>query len=475
LSARFTLATLLLAIVPASLNAQAPSAVGGIHPNAEQRIARPLRYHPRGDAFVIHNGVERFNRPLYGGNTAFRVDGGDQPEFVLYLPGRGGNLRFAMRSRNETRWLHTAADITSGYRPGELFYEIRDPMLGAQGELRISALAYADTEGLILQVSSSGIASGVELLWAFGGVNGQRGRRDGDIGTEAVPISEWFQPKPEFAADNRVELTEAGSFKLEAKAATLVGVTSRPVVMRIADADHWIHPVELFAVRNESRPAGPAKPLVIGTLPLDAGSVYLSVQRISGGDGVNKELDVYDAVTAKRQQSDAPPLAGKLAAQFPAASLAARFQATREHFSTLRTRVAIDTPDPFLNAAIGALNVGADALWDEPQQVIMHGAIAWRAKLLGWRGPYALDALGWHERAQANFAYWFGRQNTDPIPLQLPPADEDSNLARNEAGLHSNGDMANAHYDMNAVFIDALFRHLAWTGETFVPARVRRS
>lgn len=407
MSIRFTLASLALAILPVSLNAQAPSAVGGIHPNTEQRLRGSLRYHPRGDAFVVQNGSERFNRSLYGGNTAFRADGGDRPEFVLYLPGRGGNLRLAMRSRDQVQWLHAAADITSGYRPGELFYEIRDPMLGEQGELRIGALAYADTEGLILQVSSHRVTSGVELLWAFGGVNGQRGRRDGDIGTEAVPIGEWFQPKPEFAAGNRIQVTQAGSFELQAKVATWVGVTSRPVVMRIADADRWDHPAELFAVT----------------------------------------------------------IAAKLAPEFPPASLPARFQATREHFSALRTRVAVDTPDPFLNAAVGALNVGADALWDEPQQAIMHGAIAWRAKLLGWRGPYALDALGWHERARANFSYWFGRQNTDPIPAKLPPADEESNLARNEAGLHSNGDMANAHYDMNAGFIDALFRHLAWTGD----------
>ena len=41
---------------------------------------------------MIENGPEFFNRSLYGGNTAFRVDGGDQPEFMLYLPGRGGHL-----------------------------------------------------------------------------------------------------------------------------------------------------------------------------------------------------------------------------------------------------------------------------------------------------------------------------------------------------------------------------------------------
>jgi len=28
-------------------------------------------------------------------------------------------------------------------------------------------------------------------------------------------------------------------------------------------------------------------------------------------------------------------------------------------------------------------------------------------------------------------------------------------------GLHSNGDMSNTHYDMNLVYIDALFRHPA--------------
>jgi hypothetical protein len=48
-----------------------------IFPNLETNIERPLRYRPEGADFVIENGDETFNRPLYGGNTAFRVDGGD--------------------------------------------------------------------------------------------------------------------------------------------------------------------------------------------------------------------------------------------------------------------------------------------------------------------------------------------------------------------------------------------------------------
>jgi hypothetical protein len=50
---------------------------------------RTLRYRPDGTDFVIENGGEFFNRPLYGRtHTPFRIDGGDEPEFSLYLPER---------------------------------------------------------------------------------------------------------------------------------------------------------------------------------------------------------------------------------------------------------------------------------------------------------------------------------------------------------------------------------------------------
>src|SRR4051794_22207517 len=101
---------------------------------------RPLRYHPEGKDFVIENGTEFFNRPLYGGNTAFRVDGGDKPEFLLYLPGRGGNLRFAVKTANGQKWLNDADKIISRYRAGSLVYEIRDALLG-RAVLHLTALA----------------------------------------------------------------------------------------------------------------------------------------------------------------------------------------------------------------------------------------------------------------------------------------------------------------------------------------------
>ena len=38
----------------------------------------------------------------------------------------------------------------------------------------------------------------------------------------------------------------------------------------------------------------------------------------------------------------------------------------------------------------------------------------------------------------AHFAGFARQQNTSPIPAELPPADEQFNLARSEAAIHSN-------------------------------------
>ncbi len=440
---------------------QAPGALK-IFPNLESNIDRPLRYRPDGADFVIENGAEFFNRPLYGGNTAFRVDGGDRPEFVLYLPGRGGNLRLGLHSAAGTKWLHRAGKIEMRYRPGELLYEIRDPMLGEGGVLRIAAIAYHQTEGLIVRVAATDAAAGVELIWAYGGVNGQRGTRDGDIGTERVPISEWFQLKPEFCRDDAFELT-TDRFTLRAKAATIVGEMPAGAQLRVADAVQWSDPATLLTAQYL---VAPQQPVVVGRVALTNGTpLFLSLQRVTATAATAEELDTYKAVTAERVGVDrrAPKFA--LPPAYAAAELPRRFDEAEKHFAGLRGRVAVDTPDAFLNAAVGALNVAADAVWDEPEQAIMHGAIAWRTKLLGWRGPYSLDALGWHDRARKNFEYWAGRQNTSAIPEKVPAPEEKTNLARNETGLHSNGDLSNSHYDMNLVFIDALFRHLRWTGD----------
>ena len=69
------------------------------HPpgNFSNTITRPLRYWPVNGDFAITNGAEFFNRPLYCLNSAFRIDAGDKPEFLLYLPGCGGTCDSASK------------------------------------------------------------------------------------------------------------------------------------------------------------------------------------------------------------------------------------------------------------------------------------------------------------------------------------------------------------------------------------------
>jgi Domain of unknown function (DUF4450) len=458
-------------LAAAALHAESPRALA-LAPNLGERIERPLRYRPDGVDFVIENGAEFFNRPLYGPNTAFRVDAGDRPEFSLYLPGRGGNLRLGLRTAVGGKWMQDAAHIVARYRPGALLYEITDPLLGG-GTVLLTALTLPSSEGLIVRAelvagkpvppAAAAETAGqgpVELVWAYGGVNGQRGARDGDIGTERVPIGRFFQLEPPQCRDNAFTI-EADRFTLRSKTAIIIGVVSPGATLAVADATKWTSCEALCA----SAGSRPELPVILGRAVMPVGApLLIALQRAAQPGDDRSELSIYLEVKGEDPGGGAGAMPGR-AVPFTAQSLPQLFAAAERRQITRAGQVAVDTPDPFINAAAAALNIAADAVWDESQGVMMHGAIAWRAKLLGWRGPYAMDALGWHDRARRHLTYWAARQNTDPIPEKLPPPDENANLTRSEAALHSTGDLSKSHYDMNLVYIDALFRHLLWTGD----------
>ena len=435
----------LFALLPLGLCAEdalpPPSpAVVAFSAERPRELERPLRYKPDGGDFVIENGREFFNRPLYGTHTAFRVDGGDRPEWSLYLPGRGGNLRLGLVAADGTvRWLHDTARVVTRYRPGSLRHEITDPALGPDGALIVDSIPCAEAEGLIVRVEGNRLDAPLVLGWAYGGASGQRGKRDGDIGTERVPIGEYFQFTSENAREQSFTLSADAAFTLKTKSSTLRGLTLPISKLAVLDAAAWASP---FTTPPPVAP--PAEPIVAGRVMLtNANPVYLWVQRLS----------------------DAAPSPA-------AAELPTRFAAAEEKRLALATHVHISTPDPFLDTAVGALNLAADGVWDDREGVVLHGAIAWRQKLLGWRGPYLNDALGWHDRARRHFTYWAGQQKPGEIPDALPPPEEETNLARSRRALHAPGALSFHHYDMNLVYIDALFRHLLWTGDVAFAGQV---
>jgi hypothetical protein len=437
----FALSGRLTAFSQPTAEALRPELLLHAHGNFSNNIARPLRYWPVGGDFVITNGTEYFNRPLYCLNSGFRIDGGDKPEFSLYLPGRGGNLRFGIRTAAASKWLNDAGQIVTRYRAGSLIYEIHDPLLH-DAALELAALPLDGEKGLIVSIAVSqgrelAVSEPVEIIIAFGGANGLRGARGGDIGCERQPVSEFFQLRPEGCRDNAFSITNS-SFTLRHNGIAIAGLMPPDTRLSVADATKWNSPAELLA----SAGSGPELPVLVGEIVVPpGGKVGFWLQQLSDGNAGPPQI---------HNHSDWSKL----------------FDAAEKHRRSVAKEIVVETPDPFINAAVPALCVAADAVWDEQQQCFMHGAVAWRTRLLGWRGPYAGDALGWHDRTAAHFAGFARQQNTSPIPPAIPAPDEQFNLARSEAAIHSNGDLSKNHYDMNLVAVDAFFRHLLWTGDT---------
>ncbi|HEU6449378.1 MAG TPA: DUF4450 domain-containing protein [Verrucomicrobiae bacterium] len=427
-----TLLVFSLAQISRAANPPPEQALTKMRPQLTNNIARPLCYFPINGDFVITNGAEFFNRPLYCDNSAFRIDGGDKPEFSLYLPGRGGNLRLGIKTGAGTKWLNDADQIVTRYRAGELIYEIHDKLLG-DGELDLTAIPLSDTKGIVFRAQLFHSQSSIpnpRLIFGFGGANGMRGKRGGDIGCESEPVSEFFQLRPEECRGNEFEIV-SNRFILHSKPATIAGTFPANSELHIADAMKWNSPGEFFSEGKASLEF----PVAADEVELqDDQSVYFSLQ-IAGTE------------------------------TFSTADLPKLFSVAEIHRREIADRVSVETPDAFINAEVPALNIAADAIWDAQQKSFMHGAVAWRVRLLGWRGPYAGDALGWHARTAEHFISFALEQNTNPIPDNIPPADENSNLARSETALHSNGDLTKSHYDMNLVAVDAFFRHLLWTGD----------
>ena len=421
------LALLLLNIATALCAYNPPERLMVNCPTFEGQTERDLRYKPDNGDFVIVNGKESFNRPLYGGNSALRVDAGDLPEFSFYIPRHGGVVRFGIQTDNGSKWLVDAERIISRYRAGSMIYEITDSLLG-DSELILTVIGLYDTEGLVARVEIND-ESPVQLITAFGGIGGRKGKRSGDIGCESEPVSSFFKFKPQYCKDNKIQINGSQTFDIDSKFARFYGVFSSKADISIVDANDWADLSKLIASKADSHEL----PLVLSQTELTGDkSVYFALQR-------NVELKPAQALTL--------------------------FNDSEARRREIASQVVVETPDEYINAAAKALCIAADAIWDDKIGSVLHGAVAWRSKYLGWRGPYANDVLGWHDRAETHLKFWSSQQNTKPVPEAILPADPTAHLARNEPSLHSNGDMSGKHYDMNLVYIDALIRHILWTGD----------
>lgn len=398
---------------------------------------RSVRYKPAGEDFVIVNGNRKFTRALYGTNSAFRVETSDVPEFALYLPGMGGNIKIGIINKQQSKWLSDAKNIVASYKPGSRSYVITDELLG-KGKIEITVLALADAEGIIIKTNAVNIPSGIALLMAYGGVTGRKFSRDGDMGPDPESV---FYMKPDYCKNNIIT-TSNNEFSLQYgsnKPQYIYGIASALSNNKIVSAVFQDSPANLLKSKADSTPVW-------------AGTTVL-----------NNNADHYLLIAKKDSVS------------INQTTLAAKFVAAEKARQSVAGRIKVTTPDPHINAIGAAIAVAADAIWESPS--FMHGAIGWRMRLNGWRGAYAADVLGWHDRARQHFRSYALSQLTTPDSGKII-ADTALNLARHIEKLgtavfssgyisrNPNGDFRPHHYDMNLVFIDQLLWHFNWTGDT---------
>jgi len=323
-----------------------------------------------------------------------------------------------------------------------MLYTVRDPLLGG-GDIDLHLVTEAEGVGLHLTAHAHNTPPDLFLAWAFGGVSGRRGRRGGDIGCEIEPVSRFFQLEPGECTKNSYILRAAAA-DLKSEAADLHLAFPPGARLHLAEAALWNGGWQALQRSSDDAP----QPILVGSVPLDASAA---------ADGPAVHLLIRQTSSAEASpQID------------PAVSFGAR---TRQ-LAAMSESVKITTPDPFIDASVGALVHAAGALWDDSQKCLMQGAVASRTPLPGWRGPYALDAIGSHDRMREHLRYWIKRQNQTPLPASQDPdapvtgpADAGTHLTRKESLLHSNGDLSGDSYNMNLVFFDALVRHLRWTGD----------
>jgi len=400
---------------------------------------RILRYHPDRNDFVIVNGKNKFNRSLYGWQTAFRVEAGDLPMFALYMPGTGGCLKLGIINQHISKWAESFSDIESRYHAGKMIYTLEDPDIG-HAKIGIEVVPMYAAHGMAVRIQVVHVENPFQLILVFGGAGGIYPARNGDLGADSPDV---FDITPDHCLNNHF-IVHPPRFLLKYKNknsfTTLEGIFPATSEIKISDAEKINDPESVMHSNANKR-----TPVLAGKIDIKQDGEYYVVIK-------EKDSSVLSVDKAKQI-----------------------FQDAEMQRKNIAGRIYVHTPDPFMNTIGDAMSIAANAIWQD--SVFMHGAVAWRMPYNGWRGSYVANDLGWHDRGKIFFRAYNKSQLTEPDTCIVAP-DPKAHLSRQieKTGLgiynsgyicrYPNGRLIPGHYDMNLVYIDALLRNFRWTGDT---------
>ena len=404
-----------------------------------ETLRQPL-YTVEGDAFVRHNGERFNNRPLYCNQIPAIVVAGDRP---LLRFGSGavlnGNLSIALARGDKAKWLHDCSDITSKYRPDRMEWIVKDAEFGATS-VTLEVAPPADGAGMVCRARIDGAQPGDKLIWACGG---------------AMPLSNqmvYYWDVTTIGLEKRMAIGFSASncrnntVSLDGKMFSIlsptsknrgfaVGSCSNTEKITVADAGAWSQPIALAASTAKDLP------IVCGVIKLDDTREVYWAMKSFGGDKPGDSSSI--------------------------ASPAEAFASGMARAKDIGNRVVVDTPDTWLNAAVGASSAVTDGVYRKG--IYTHSGMRWGVPLLGWRSIFGGTAYGWHERVKAEAQYCLARQITES-DKKLPVPDPKYGLSCQslDSRLFGKGRVNvyhGWHYDMQSLFFDQLIHSWRWTAD----------
>jgi len=293
----------------------------------------------------------------------------NEPRFVIDLDSAGGlsgHLLLGLSlDGGPSKWLHQSRNLDVRYVDGQMQYTLHDAAFPGV-KVRLLVLPLADSVGLVVRVRVEGLARPGEFVWTFGGASGFTTNYDHD--------GPQFRFSPEQCADNVIR-EEKGRFTLlRGQVAVMRGGSSWTEDIGTGDPSKVMDSPAALCASAQWHPAAQAA----------TASKRVAVQKIRL---LGKEPMQGWLVIGRGGQIE-PFLSNPREAEKRAQ---ARSRAIAE-------RIAVDTPDSYLNQAMPMMALTTDALWGDA--AFVHGGWSWRQAYLGWRIWYGPLCYGWTDRVK---------------------------------------------------------------------------
>jgi hypothetical protein len=397
-------------------------------------------YNIEGDAFVGQNGDRYWNRPLYCNNIHAVVLAGDKP--VVQLASDNallGTMMFALVRNGHGTWLQDAGNLTSQYRPDRMDWIVTDPSWGGT-TITLEAVPAAKGPGMAVGLSIAKAQPGDQIVWVSGAAKEAKralwnfDMTSGDSGAQKL-MTRGFSP--EDCAGDHVAVSGSGW--------TLQGGGSSPVAIgecgpegkiAVSDAGGWKQPESLMNTGGGSSP-------------------------VAAGEAVVTGKAMYWALLGPGAETDGAPQ------QVFADGLA--------RTKSFETVVHVESPDPWLTAAVGASVAANDGVFRNG--IYTHAGMRWSSPLLGWRTLFGATAYGAHQNVKTDASIFIAKQikTSDKNSPQPDPAAEMASQGPNSR-MFGKGRVdydQPHHYDMQTQFFDQVEHAWNWTGDAELEALLR--